>query len=502
MVLAQAQGVVPEVSNGPLTIGIVALYFIVVVGIGAYFFRQSRESSADFWIAGGKIPTYVQVFAYLSVLASAGSFFGIGGFAYRYGIAFAGLVAVAVAAGGLFAMIFLAAPIRRSGVYTVPDYLKERYRSTKVRMVATAIFAIAAWAYLIPQLTAAGITLNFVLPDVSYVWGVVIGAVIFATYVSVGGMWAVTWTDFVQGVVMVVMAVLPAPLILLDFGGIGGVLSAAIAEDPGFGGTTAPGLMNIGVALVWILAPLGLPQMGQRMMASDSDRAARRGLMWMAVFFIGAFMVTAYIVAAAAQAIAPNLATADYFYYAVLNRYFGPVLQGLGAAGLLAAVMSTTDALLVALSASVSHDLPNSLGIDLSDGQETWLGTGVIWAGALTAMFVAFNPPAIIALMTTLVAGGAASGLFPALAVGTWWKRANEYGALASMIVGFGSYGILLTVSILPAPYSEVLIAVPLGLLSFVGVSLATRRPDAAELDGFQSFHQSDTSTAASSADD
>lgn len=502
MIPAQAQGVTPEVSSGPLAISIVVLYFLVVVGIGAYFFGQSRESTADFWIAGGQIPEYVQTFAYLSVLASAGSFFGIGGFAYAYGIAFGALVAVAVAAGGLFAMIFLAAPIRRSGVYTVPDYLRERYKSTRVRIVAAVIFAIAAWAYLVPQLTAGGITLNFILPGVSYELGVVIAAIIFAIYVSLGGMWAVTWTDFIQGVMMVVLAVLPAPFILLDFGGIGGVLSAAMANDPGFGGTTAPGLMNIGVALVWILAPLGLPQMGQRMMASDSERTARRGLMWMAVFFIGAFSVTAYIVAAAGMAIEPNLATADYFYYAVLNEYFGPILQGLGAAGLLAAVMSTTDALLVALSASVSHDLPNALNIDLSGRQETWLGSGVIWVGALTATFIAFDPPAIIALMTTLVAGGAASGLFPALGVGTWWKRANEYGALASMILGFGTYGVLLVFPLLAAPYSEVLIAVPVGLLAFVGVSLATRRPSAKELDGFQSFHQSDTSTAASSDDD
>lgn len=70
------------------------------------------------------------------------------------------------------------------------------------------------------------------------------------------------------------------------------------------------------------------------------------------------------------------------------------------------------------------------------------------------------------------------------------------------MILGFGTYGVLLGLGLMPVPYSEVLVAVPVGLLAFVGVSLATRRPSAEELDGFRSFHQSDTSTAASSADD
>lgn len=483
-------GTVPEVSSGPLAIGIVVAYFLLVIGIGAYFFGRSHESTADFWVAGGEIPEYVQVFAYLSVLASAGSFFGLGGLAYAYGLAFAELVTVAVAAGGLFTMIFLAAPIRRSGVYTVPDYLKKRYQSDRVRLVSALIFAIAAWAYLVPQLTAGGITLNFVLPGVSYKWGVVIAAVIFATYVALGGMWAVTWTDFVQGIMMTVLAIVPVPFLLMDFGSVGNILSAAIAVDPGFGGTTAPGMMHVGLAIVWILAPLGLPQMGQRMLASDSDRTARRGLMWMALFYIGSFTVSIFVVTAASKAIAPNLETADYFYYAILAEYTGPILQGLGAAGLLAAVMSTTDALLVALSASVSHDLPKTLNLELTDRQETWLGTAVIWIGALSATVIAFDPPAIIALMTTLVAGGAASGLFPALGIGTWWKRANAHGAVASMLVGFGTYGVLLGGDIMAVPYTEALVAIPAGLVTFVVVSLATRRPTAAELDGFKSFHE------------
>jgi len=65
-------------------------------------------------------------------------------------------------------MIFLAGPIRRAGVYTVPAYLQMRYQSRRVRLVGALIFAIAAWAYMIPQLTAGGITVDFVLPQLGY----------------------------------------------------------------------------------------------------------------------------------------------------------------------------------------------------------------------------------------------------------------------------------------------------------------------------------------------
>lgn len=385
-------------------------------------------------------------------------------------------------------MIFIAAPIRRSGVYTVPDYMNRRYQSSNVRLVAAIIFAIAAAAYLVPQLTAGGITIDFVLPQLSYNAGVLVAAIVFALYVSLGGMWAVTWTDFFQGIMMFFLTLLPVPFVWMQMG-VTGTLNQAMAVDPGFGSTKAPGLMHLGLGLVWILAFLALPQMGQRVLASDSDRTARRSIMYMNVLYIFSFTLSIFWVAGAAKAIEPNLANPDYFYYEVLSTYFGPLVQGLGAAGLLSAVMSTTDALLVALSASVSHDIPKSIGFDLSERQETLLGVGVTWIGALGAAVIAFNPPAIIGLMTTLVAGGAASGLFPALAIGTWWKRGNSTGAIASMIVGFLTYGVLLFGDVMATPYTEALVAVPLGLITYIAVSLVTRRPTGEELAGFQEFH-------------
>lgn len=494
--------VTPEVSSGPTAVAVLLGYFVLVIAIGLYFYRRSRRSTGDFWIAGGQIKTYTQVFAYYAVLASAGSFFGFGGFAYASGAAWSMVVLVAVTAGGLFTMIFLAGPIRRAGVYTVPDYLRMRYQSTRVRLVGALIFAICAWAYIIPQLVAGGITMDFVLPQLGYGIGVLVAAVVFALYVSLGGMWAVTWTDFVQGIMMFVFAILPAPLILLDLGGVGGTLSAAMANEPEFAATQMPGLSHIGVSLAWILGTLALPQFGQRLLASESDRAARRGFMWMMGLYVLSFGVSIYIVAAAAMAIEPNLANPDYFYYMVLTEYTGPIVQGVGAAGLLAAIMSTTDALLVALSASVSHDIPRTIDRELTERQELLVGQAVIWVGALTTAVVAFDPPGIVAELTTFVTGALASGLFPAIAIGTWWKRANEWGAIAAMIAGFVAYGVLLLGGIMEAPFTEALVAVPLGILVFVGVSLGTRRPTGDELVGMQTFHSDSISPSSEAPSD
>jgi Na+/proline symporter len=242
------------------------------------------------------------------------------------------LLTVAVAAGGLFTMIFLAGPIRRAGVYTVPAYLQMRYQSKRVRLVGAIIFAVAAWAYTIPQLTAGGITMGFVLPQLGYQLGVAVAAVGFALYVALGGMWAVTWTDFIQGIMMVALSLIPLPVILLEFGGVGGTLSAAIASDPGFAGSTESWVTHLGISLVWILGVLSLPQFGQRILSSESDKAARRGFMWLGPLYILTFGLSSFIVAGGAMAVEPNLANPDFFYYLVLDEFFGPLVQGLGAA--------------------------------------------------------------------------------------------------------------------------------------------------------------------------
>jgi Na+/proline symporter len=87
-VVSLQNGYVPEVATGPLVWAVIVLYFAVILGIGALFYNRSRETLSDFWIAGREIPTYVQIFAFLAVLGSAGTFLGLGGGAYDTGAAF------------------------------------------------------------------------------------------------------------------------------------------------------------------------------------------------------------------------------------------------------------------------------------------------------------------------------------------------------------------------------------------------------------------------------
>jgi len=123
-------------------------------------------------------------------------------------------------------------------------------------------------------------------------------------------MWAITWTDSVQGSMIILLAILPLPIIFADFS-IGGVLSAALAADPWFGGMKVPGLMHLGLMAIWMFAPLGLPYFGQRILSSDSNRTTRVSIMWMNAIYFIVFLLGMIFISAAAVAIEPNLANSD-----------------------------------------------------------------------------------------------------------------------------------------------------------------------------------------------
>lgn len=480
--------VTPEIQGGPIAIIAVALYFVLVIGIGVFFYKKSSSSTEDFWIAGGEISTKVQLFAFVAVYTSAGSFLGYPGYAYGFGAPVALAILIGATVGIVLFAILLAGPIRRSGVYTLPAFLEMRYQSRTVRLVGAIIFGISAWAYVIPQLVAAAISFDFLFSGLGYAEGVIVTALVFAVYVSLGGFWAVTWADFIQGILIVVLALMPIPFILLDFGGVGTTISAGAEANSAFLGSALPISSLIGAGLVFIFSILALPQSGQRILSSKDDKTARRSLVGSAPVYVGAFTLSSVFVGGAALSFEPNLANPDFAYYVVMSEYFGPLLTGLGVAAILAAIMSHTDSLLIALSASISHDIPSTLQMDMSDRQEVILGQAAIWLGVITSALVALDPPGLLLELVTVVGGGIACGLFPAVALGTWWKRANGWGAISAMIAGFGLYGYLYFLVDIPT-YSEILIALPVGILAFVVVSLLTRRPTDEEMLGFATFH-------------
>ncbi|WP_328465683.1 sodium/solute symporter [Streptomyces sp. NBC_00448] len=179
--------------NPALGLAALAAVLVATVAVGVYGLRLSRATS-DFYVASREVSPLWNASAISGEYLSAASFLGVAGLVMAYGVDMLAYP-VGYAAGYLVLLLLVAAPLRRSGAYTLPDFAEERLGSTAVRRVASVLVAVIAWLYLAPQLQGAGLTLQTVTGAPRWA-GAVVVAVAVVVVSAAGGMRSVT---LVQG---------------------------------------------------------------------------------------------------------------------------------------------------------------------------------------------------------------------------------------------------------------------------------------------------------------
>lgn len=183
---------------------LVGLYLVGCVGLGIYASRTVFGSRDEYWVAGRRVGTVVNAMAIMASLASGGSIIGVMGLAYSQGIPATLALFAGAVLGFPLASILVARQLRRFGRYTITDFLGFRYPSRVVRLLVPCLIVVAFTIYIVAQLKAAGITANALL-GIPYPTALVLATVVFIIYVSFGGMIAITWTDVIQGFLMLVV---------------------------------------------------------------------------------------------------------------------------------------------------------------------------------------------------------------------------------------------------------------------------------------------------------
>jgi len=171
---------------------VVALGTILV---GTYGLRVSRTTS-DFYVASRTVSPWWNASAIGGEYLSAASFVGIAGLIFAYGPDMLWFP-VGYTAGYLVLLTMVAAPLRRSGAYTLPDFAEARFRSRVVRAVASILALAIGWLYLLPQLEGAGLTLNTVTGAPDWVGALIVTLVVTVNVMS-GGMRSITFVQAFQ----------------------------------------------------------------------------------------------------------------------------------------------------------------------------------------------------------------------------------------------------------------------------------------------------------------
>jgi Na+(H+)/acetate symporter ActP len=198
--------------NSPLALAAVAATALATVLIGAYGLRIARTTS-DFYVASRTVSPWWNASAIGGEYLSAASFLGVAGLVLAYGSDMLWFP-VGYTAGYLVLLVFVAAPLRRSGAYTLPDFAEARLESLAVRRLASVLVVLIGWLYLLPQFQAAGLTLRTVTG--APVWaGAALVAVVVLVNVLSGGMRSITFVQAFQYWLKLTALAVPVAFLLL-----------------------------------------------------------------------------------------------------------------------------------------------------------------------------------------------------------------------------------------------------------------------------------------------
>ena len=219
-------------TGSPLTAAALLAAAIATVAIGSWGVRLSRTTS-DFLVASRSVGPRWNAAAISGEYLSAASFLGVAGLIAKYG-ADALWYPVGFTAGYLGLLLFVAAPLRRSGAYTVPDFAEFRLGSPRLRKVAMLVVVVVCLFYLAPQYQGAGLALKTLLGMPVWIGPILVGAIVITNVVG-GGMRSITFVQAFQYWLKLTAVAIPAlallGLFLSDRGELGGPLPPSVEQQ-------------------------------------------------------------------------------------------------------------------------------------------------------------------------------------------------------------------------------------------------------------------------------
>lgn len=483
-----------------------ALYFIVMLGIGLYAYKQSTDDVSGYMLGGRNLSPSVAALSAGASDMSGWLLMGLPGAMYLFGLS-----KVWIAIGlvlGAWANYFLVAP--RLRVYTekandsitIPDYFANRFDDNKnILRVISAIVIIVFFTLYTSSGVVAGGKLFENSFNMSYEMGLYITTGVVVIYTLFGGFLAVSLTDFVQGCIMFIslLAVPIATYTMLDQPFMDTLANArydlllsspkdteihALNMMDWFAGGSTIAIIS---AMAWGLGYFGQPHIIVRFMSvrsvKDMPTMRRVGMSWMTLSAIGAVLTGLFGAAYMLENQMP-IDDKETIFLVLSELIFHPLIAGFLLAAILAAIMSTISSQLLVCSSSLTEDFYKIyLNRNASQKELVLVGRISVMLVAILAIYLAYDrDSSILDLVSNAWAGfGAAFG--PLVLLSLYWKRMNLQGAISGMVVGaatvlFWIYApITINGQTLSTLLYEIVPGFVLSTIAIVVVSLMTAEP-------------------------
>ena len=430
------------------------LYFVVVLAIGLFFFIASKnEGEKDYFLGGRKMGPWVTAMSAQASDMSAWLLMGLPGSILAFGLGQA-WIGIGLAIGTALNWILIAKRLRKfskaSGdAITFPQYLSNRFMATSpaLKIICAVVFLISFTIYVASSFVAGTTVFTTLFPKLGESLAMIIFTAIILVYTFLGGYKAVCWTDFFQGILMLI-ALLAVPIVIVC---TMSPSTSVLSEVYTYGDNTYSFTSNLFNAswqeivsgLAWGLGYFGMPHILVRFMGIEKPsmvkKSATVAIVWVIISLAAAILIAYF----GRMVIGEQLLTTgkqQLVFIELARMLFPGFIAGILLAAIIAASMSTADSQLLVASSSFTSDIYKPVfRKNASDNEILWVGRLVVIVVSVVAYFIASSKGSGAQAIMDMVENawglfGAAFG--PVVILSLFWKRFTYKGALAGIIAG------------------------------------------------------------------
>ncbi len=435
-----------------------ALYILAILGIVFFSERAQKKASSSrsfektFFNGGRRIGGITLGLMMMATMLSSGTFVGTPGSAYKYGFSFA-CTGLAAAFGFFFVLggIGKKAGIvsRRIESVSLIGLIKNRFNNSNVLAVLLAVtFLLFLSSYSATQIVS-GARVFEVMTGKSYIMGLLLFGLVVGLYSFFGGMKSVAAASIFQGMVMIgaVIALVGGYVMYANvhFGSLEAALQSVANSKEGmellatYSPVWSPRKI-VSMIIMGAFSAMGLPHVVQGATTYKNTKALRTAL----CVGIG---VTALVnvfmtgVGPFIRIFNPNMEVSDYATPFLTFLTLPAPVAGVILSGVAASIQSTIAGMLLILSATIAKDMVKDvIKPDISDEALKKVSLVSLSLCVIVVIVLSMNPPELVQIMVLFAMGGMGSSIAMPLVFGFYWRRMNEYGAIAGVSGGLIYY--------------------------------------------------------------
>jgi len=464
---------------------ILLVAYVAVIVILSIRLRQG--TFAGFVISDRNVmyPAVIGI-AFTAAYFSAASFLGGGGYGLIAGfpwVIWATLMHVAFACLAWLMAPKIWAMAKSYDAKTVPQFLERRYGSPSGRVLLAMIMLVMYTVYLIAIFKGCAHLFEGLL-GISYIQGLLIAVVIVAIYYAIGGLPAILWISFIQGIIMVGGAILLYAALLYNGGGteIWANIPAAVTS---MSGDLVPWQKTVGTAFSISLGLLALPDLLIMIFSAKDGRVVRFAGIYspiaiaiyaLCIFSIGVLVYGVFT----AEELAPFIKNPDSLVPFVATSLLPPGFDAIILLAAISAAMSTISAIVLVTTTSLTADTLKFLRPEIPDDRVLILTRVVGVLIIVISALMARNVPELIVPLVSLSVGVIACCVFIPLIFGLYWDRGTSAGFVTGLVATFAS---IVVWNFYGDPMIHpVMIGIVVGTVAYLAASLATKPPDSSQI--------------------